>query len=121
MSLRYVTLTEAKSHLRVDFCNDDDHINILIEGASAAVKNYLKDFSAYEGERDTDDDYVVDSNGEPEIDLPRVIKQEVKVAVLIMVGEWYKNREGTGEGYAYGRLPDPVVAILYPLRDPALA
>jgi rRNA pseudouridine-1189 N-methylase Emg1 (Nep1/Mra1 family) len=126
-SLAYVTLEEAKRHLRIsefDEC-DDQSIDLLIGAASGVVKNYLKTASAYEGERDEDDDYILDSNGEPDIDedsnTARYVKPEVKHAVLLLIGEWFKNREGDGAQYVHMVLPAPVLALLYPLRDPALA
>lgn len=125
-SLAYVTLEEAKWQLRIPETDIEDnaYIELLIGAASGAVKNYLKDFSAYEGERNADDDYIVDSNFEPVIDddsvTGKVVKPEVKHAVLLLVAEWYKNREGEGAEYVHHVFPAPVLALLYPLRDPAL-
>lgn len=124
MSLAYVTLTEAKAHLRVDFSDEDTAIELLIGAASSAVKNYLKSASVYEPERDEDDTPIYDSDGFPEIDedsnTPRTVRLEVKQAVLILVGEWYKNRESAQDMIDPGHLPVPVMSLLYPLRDPAL-
>jgi hypothetical protein len=125
MSLAYVTLAEAKAHLRVDFTDDDAHIMLLIHAASGAVKNYLKTASAYEPVRDEDDSPILDSDGMPELaydsDEDKAVRFEVRAATLILVGEWYKNREAEQDGdMGHGYLPAPVVALLYPLRDPAL-
>ncbi|MFD2404904.1 hypothetical protein ACFSVK_02515 [Azorhizophilus paspali] len=43
-----------------------------------------------------------------------------------MLGELYKHREADQDGevptqWGFGYLPRPVVALLYQLRDPALA
>lgn len=126
MSLEYVTLAEVKYQLRMAQSEtyDDTYLTLLIQSASATVKNYLKDFSPYEAERDSDDDYWVDSSGYREVIGPdsdgRAVKPEVKAAVLILIAEWYKNREGEGAEYVHMVLPAPVLALLYPLRDPAL-
>ena len=124
MSLAYVTLSEAKAHLRVDFSDEDTAIELLIGAASGAVKNYLKSASAYEPERDDDDTPIYDSGGFPAIDedssTAKTVRLEVKQAVLILVGEWYKNREAAQDMTSPGYLPVPVVSLLYPLRDPAL-
>ncbi|HUH38763.1 MAG TPA: phage head-tail connector protein [Spongiibacteraceae bacterium] len=126
-----VTLQEASDHLRRDTDDDDPDLGLKIHAASGAVMNYLKrEMMAYEPERDSMGNAVVDSNGWP---LPQldssgepVPRFEVKAAVLLMLGELYKNREGEQGGeiptqWGYGYLPRPVVALLYPLRDPALA
>jgi len=125
MALSYVSLLEAKQHLRVDFDDDDTYILVLIQAASGAVKNYLKTASAYEPVRDEDDSPILDSDGMPEIDYdsntPKTVRFEVRASVLILIAEWYKNREAEQDGgMGHGYLPAPVVALLYPLRDPAL-
>lgn len=125
-SLSYVTIEEAKQHLRIAECDVDEtsYIDLIIKASSGAVKNYLGNFSAYEGQRNADDDYYLDSNYEPQIDVDSIdgqlVKPEVKMAVLLMIGEWYKNREGDGSPLVHYVLPAPVLALLYPLRDPVV-
>lgn len=122
MSLAYITTDEQKAFSRIQHTALDSLIWSLIQGASVAVKNYLKDFSAYEGERDADDDYVVDSNYEPVIQLDangdRVVKAEVKVAVMFQVHRWIHADKYPSDSMGY--LCPEVTSILYPLRDPAL-
>ncbi len=113
-----VTLQEASDHLRLDSDADEADVLLKIRAASAAVRRYLKDASPYE--RDSNGDVAVDSNGDPEVLF------EVRAAVLLMLGELYKNREGEQGGeiptqWGYGYLPRPVVALLYPLRHPSMA
>lgn len=125
-----VTLQEASEHLRRDTDDDDSDLTLKIHAASAAVLNYLKRESlAYEPERDEGGAIILDEHGYP---LPAlddegdpIVRFEVKAAVLLMLGELYKNREGEQGGevpsqWGYGYLPRPVVALLYPLRDPAV-
>ena len=100
-----------------------------IEAAEGAVLNYMKGFPIWTPERDENLDIVYDSAGEVVYQrdsagelVPRV---EVQYAVLMLVAEFYKNRgaEQSGEvdqAWGYGYLPRPVLAILYPLRDPAV-
>lgn len=126
-----VTLAQAREHLRSDTTADDNDLRLKIEGASGAVLNYLKNTgSPWEPERDSNGDVVYDSEGYPVDYLDsageRVYRREVQNAVLILVGEFYTNRAGEQQGaidskFGYGYLPRPVVALLYPLRDPALA
>lgn len=122
MSLSYVTLSEQKAYSRIQHSALDTTIDLMIEACSAGVKNYLKEFSPYEGERTVDDDYVLDSNWEPEpadIDSAgeQAVKPEIKLAVMIWVDYRLKKRESSNSN---GMPPPEVVELLYPLRDPAL-
>ena len=78
---------------------DDAKLDILIEGASQAVRNYLKGHV---------EDIYADT--------------AVRVATIALVGILYREPDGD-EASAFGRghLPAMVTALLYPLRDPALA
>lgn len=123
--IEYVTLTEASDHLRRDTTDDDNDLSLKIKGASAAVRNYLKqEWRAYVFAVDSNGDVIVDSNGNPvpeEDSSGPIIRPEVKVATLQMIGEMYKYREGEQTGRineGYGYLPIAVVALLYPLRKP---
>lgn len=119
--IEYVTLAEVKAQVRSPGSIDDTRLTLMLRAASAAVKNYLGEFSAYEGQRDSnDDDYILDSNFEPEIELDsvtgyRIVRKEVKMAVLLLVTRWY---DGNIEGIQKGGLPPEVESILYSLRDP---
>ncbi|QQE90481.1 head-tail connector protein [Azotobacter chroococcum] len=124
--MMYATLERAKAHLNMDHDEDDQLITAYIKAASGAVKNYLKSASPYEVERDSNDDPVLDSNGAPEYvrdsSGDKVIRFEVEAAVLLMVGHLYKDRdENADSAFEQSYLPKPVTALLYPLRDPALA
>ena len=79
--------------------DDDDKIEILIEAASVAVLNYLKgDFETFMDDR------------------------AVKVATIALVGILYREPDGDeSRNFSAGYLPRMVTALLYPLRDPALA
>lgn len=101
-----VTLQEARDHLRSDTSDDDADLTLKIQAASSAVVTYLK---------------VADDAAIPAAALPAA-----KAACLILVGEFYANREGEQGGavdqqFGYGYLPRPVVALLYPYRDPSIA
>jgi len=124
-ALEYVTIDEVKRHLNIvptDYTHDD-YLRSLIYAASAMVKNHLGNKSVYIADRGEDDDVELDSNFEPILesfgDAPTVeqVRNEVKVAVLLLIGELFLNREGAGN-FERGYLPAPVAAILYPLRDP---
>lgn len=109
-----VTLDQAKDHLRVDYDFEDDLITMYVQGASAAVLNYLKtDGQDY---FDSSGDLILDSSGET------IVPFAIEAATLMMCAYLYRLRgDNEDNTYERGYLPMPVTAILYPLRDPALA
>lgn len=91
---------------------DDALLDEYIEAASAAVINYLK------GQAEAL--LNLDSGG----DIPSgtEIPKEIEIATILLVGHFYKEPDGNDDGsFEHGYLPRPVTALLYPLRDPALA
>lgn len=123
--MMYVTLDRAKRHLNMDHDQDDVLIEAYIAAASEAVKNYLKSASPYEIERDSNDDPILDSSGDPTYVVDssgdKLVKYSVQAATLLQLGFLYKDRDENADGaYNMGFLPKPVTALLYPLRDPAL-
>lgn len=124
--MMYVTLARAKKHLNMDHDEDDTLIEVYVQAASGAVKNYLKSASPYEFERDSNDDPILDSSGDPvyvvDSSGDKLVSYPVQAAVLLMVGFLYKDRdENPDQAFQQGYLPKPVTALLYPLRKPALA
>ena len=122
--MMYVTLERGKQHLNMDHNLDDVLITAYIGAASSAVKNYLKSASPYEVERDSNDDPILDSSGDPvyvvDSSGDKVVKYEVQAATLLQLGFLYKDRDENADGaYDMGYLPKPVTALLYPLRMPA--
>jgi len=123
--MMYVTLARARQHLNMDHNEDDSLIEVYVQAASGAVKNYLKSASPYEVERDSNDDPILDSSGDPiyvvDSSGDKLVSYPVQAAVLLMVGFLYKDRdENPDSAFDRGYLPKPVTALLYPLRDPAL-
>lgn len=70
-----VSLDEAKKHLNVGFEEDDEYISTLICVASERIESHI------------------DKKFEEFNEIPKSIKH----AVLLLVGELYKNRELTSE------------------------
>lgn len=118
-----VTLDEAKAHLRVDHDEDDADIEIKIEAASAAILNHIGDSQ-----------YLFLDTGGDELDLEDTSTDQAahrarhlcRQATLLMVGEFYRNREPAAtdvvpERFGYGYLPRAVVALLASLRTPTIA
>jgi len=83
-----ITLEEIKMFLRLDDNSEDGYLNVLILLSSEMVINYLR-------------------IEEMPTELPLAIKQ----AMLIIIGYFFENREGTKEG-----MPDVVYTLLSPYR-----
>jgi hypothetical protein len=111
-----VTLEEAKVHLHIDadFTDSDTDITEKIHQASAAVIAYLKGVPDW-----------LDSSGEVVEDSPGVfIPWQIRAATFQLLTALFENRGddgGEASKFSQGYLPPAVTALLYPLRDPALA
>lgn len=124
-----VTLDQAKRHLQMDHDVDDQDILDKIAQASGAVLTYMQGAPIGRPQRDSQGAVVLDSQGDVvyEQDSTGIfVRREIEIATLLLLAEFYKNREGKQDGeiaaqWGYGYLPRPVVALLFPLRKPALA
>lgn len=111
-----VSLEEAKKAIRVTHDADDAVIELMISAASGAVLNYLKAIGS-ESMRDSAGELIVDSAG-----LVQDVDPVVKQATNLLTGYFYKDRDNDeGKEWEPSFLPRPVTALLYPLRDPAVA
>lgn len=131
-----VTLQEASEHLRRDTGDDDADLELKIKGASQAILSYLQDYMlAYEFEVDEHGKAILDSSGQKVYLIDSsgdyVVRDEVKSAVLILVGLLYNDRDGedftnTGqrgafqETLGYLKIPRTVVWLLEALRKPVV-
>lgn len=129
-----VTLAEAQNHLRLDTGTADDAwLSVFIPAISEAVLNWLKDeWRAYVPELDSAGEPILDTDGDPipEVDSDGEFtpKWSVKAAVLLELGNAYRNREGEGKdnvvtpdaGWGYV-LNKASTAILQPLRKTTVA
>lgn len=107
--INLVTLDEAKEHLRVDHDADDSDIKLKIAGVSAIIIDYIKD-----GVKK-----IIDENGQP---IESMELNRVKIAVLLLLGILYKDRDSEFMNqWQLGFLPDSVTALIYSLRTPTVA
>ena len=118
MTPSLVTLEQAKEQCEVIGTDHDTRLTRFIRAASSAVLNYLGDGA----------DTFLDSSGwvdpEPDSSGISIVPAEVQQATLLLVEEFFAHRGsdgGLGARWERGYLPPPVVALLYPLRDPSLA
>jgi len=107
--IAFVTLEEAKAHLRIDTDAGDDELQQKIYSASASVLDYIQ------SSRDVivnDDGDVIEGTNE----LDRV-----KMATLLLVGILDRVRNGEEETtYHQGYLPFTVTSLIYSLRKPTI-
>lgn len=106
----FVSLEYVKRRLRVDHADDDEVLTDLIESSTDVVINHLKSAA----------DAYLDSGG----DVPSGVEipAAIKTATTMLVGYLYRDPDQDPEkAFGEGELPGPVVVILRPLRDPALA
>lgn len=96
-----ITLEEAKEQLRVNDTTDfDAQITRMIAQSEDAVKDFLK---------------LAD-------DVPLPDLERVKAAVLICIQSFFDDPKAELiSGLGTGDPNNPIVALLYRLRDPALA
>jgi len=119
MTTMLASLSETKARLRFDNDAEDADLTLLIQAASKMVMNYLKaDESLFVGsDFDTDGDWPADSDG-----VLLGVTPEVSTATIYLVGVLKRDPDGVDTSkWSMGYLPIPVMAMLYPLRDPALA
>lgn len=113
--MKLITLTQASDYIRRDTNADDTLLDSIVEGASHAVLNYLK--SGADSFLDSNGEVPVDSSGDP-VGVPFV----VQCATMYLTSWLYRNRDmDEQKTFETGYLPPPVTAMLYALRDPALA
>lgn len=107
--LEFVTLEEAKAHLKVDTDAGDDDLQLKIYSASASVFDYIQ------GSREK----VVSIDGEVIATAPEL--QRVKQATLMLLGILDRVRSGEEEtNYQQGQLPFTVTSLIYSLRKPTV-
>lgn len=84
-------LAEVKEYLRLDDNREDGYLNVLILLSCEMVLNYLR----------------IE-------ELPQEVPLTIKQAMLIIIGYFFENREGTKEG-----MPSIVYMLLNPYRKAA--
>ena len=85
-----LTLDEVKEYLRLDTDAEDEYLNILILLAYEMCENYTR------------------------IPLPEELPESYKQAMLICIGYFFEQRQGTKEG-----IPKVFYTLLQPYRKAA--
>jgi len=99
-----VSLTEAKSHLRIDHYEADADLLLYIAAAEAHVANFLNRNLDRWGEHGS-------PSGSPSLPVPEPVRQAIKM----IVGDLYENRESATTGATVSVNPT-TERLLYPYR-----
>jgi hypothetical protein len=121
--MKLITVAQARAHVRVDHQAEDAQLDEFVEAASAAVVNYLKSGADVFLNTLGLPEEIYSDDSPPQV-IAYAVPAEVQVATKILVGYFFRNRDGrepNADGWQPGYLPPAVTALLYPLRDPALA
>jgi len=85
-----LTLDEVKEYLRLDTDAEDKYLNVLILLAGEMCENFTR------------------------LDLPETLPESYKQAMLVCIGYFFEQRDGTKEG-----LPQVFYTLLRPYRKAA--
>ncbi|MCW2485942.1 phage gp6-like head-tail connector protein [Candidatus Symbiopectobacterium sp. NZEC127] len=97
----------VKAHCRVETGSDEDTLlNAYILAAGKRVQTYTRR-KLYENE---------DVEGYAEDEDRLLLTEDVQVAMLLLIGHWYENREAVVIGLSVQPLPFAVESLLQPYR-----
>lgn len=91
-----VSLSEVKSHLKVDQSDEDTLIQVYIDASVDWIRNFL------------------DTDIPGELDSPVSTPASIKAAAFLIVGNLYENREGAGKDEIKDN--PAVKSLLFPYR-----
>lgn len=109
--MAFVTLTQAKAHLRVDSSDEDELIQMYLQASEALAVNFLNR-NVYPNDAAMQKAVVEMTAGEH----PVVVDDLIRCAVLLTVGHLYANREEVVTGTIATRMPVGAEYLLMPYR-----
>lgn len=101
-----IELVKAHCNIEADFTDDDKLLAVYTAAAVKYVENYTRR-KLYESESSTG------YQDDPE---PLLLSDDVKNAMLLLIGQWYANRENAVIGSSFSSQPLAVSALLQPYR-----
>ena len=103
-----IDLDVVKQHCRIDsdFTGDDALLNLYTGAAARHVQTWTRR-TLYENEN---------SPGYAEDEDSILLGDDVKAAMLLLIGHWYANRETVSVGQTVAEVPFAVEALLQPYR-----
>ncbi|MBY0633754.1 head-tail connector protein [Enterobacter sp. NIC22-4] len=103
-----VDLDVVKQHCRIDTdFSGDDALLILYAGAAARYVQTWTRRTLYENQS---------SLGYADDPEPILLNDDVKAAMLLLIGHWYANRESVAIGQTVAEVPLAVESLLQPYR-----
>ena len=87
-----VTVDEVKTHLRIQYDDEDDYLENLIRQAQAASEDFCR------------------------VEFEQEAPEPVRLAVLLMVSHYYENRDNPDK-HVYLTMRMAFENLLYPYRD----
>lgn len=100
--MAFPTIDEIKQHCRIDFDDEDTLLAIYLSASISKAENFINRVL-----KERLDDI------ENETDL--LVTQDIKLALLLIIGHWYANREDTSVG-EFKSIPMGFKALLEPYR-----
>ena len=88
-----LTVSEVKTHLRIEDDDEDAYIGTLIAQAQAAAEDFCR------------------------VEFGNNAAEPVRLAVMLMVSHYYENRDNP-DRTMYGTMRMAFEDLLYPYRDP---
>ncbi|KKY78708.1 phage protein [Enterobacter cloacae] len=103
-----IELDVVKQHCRIDndFTGDDALLEIYTGAAARYVQTWTRR-TLYEKES---------SSGYADDPAPILLDDDVKAAMLLLIGHWYANREAVNIGNITTAVPLAVESLLQPYR-----
>ncbi|MBS6210444.1 MAG: head-tail connector protein [Proteus hauseri] len=103
-----LSLELVKQHCNIDpdFTDDDNLLTLYIGSAVKYVENYTRRTLHKTQEMDK-------AQEDPEA---LFLTDDVIAAMLLLIAQWYENREGVISGQAFSTQPFTVTALLQPYR-----
>lgn len=103
-----IELSTVKEHCRIepDFTDDDNLLGIYSGAASRYVQTWTRR-TLYQ--LNTDPGYDTDEDR-------LLLDDDIRAAMLLLIGHWYANRETVGVGVSATEVPFAVEALLQPYR-----
>ncbi|MCU6671165.1 head-tail connector protein [Enterobacteriaceae bacterium H4N4] len=103
-----IELDVVKQHCRIDtdFTGDDSLLNIYTGAAARYVETWTRR-TLYE---------TTESSGYAENEDSIQLGEDVKAAMLLLIGHWYANREAVNINNITSAVPFAVEALLQPYR-----
>ncbi|WP_338494289.1 head-tail connector protein [Erwinia aphidicola] len=103
-----IEMSIIKAHCRIepDFTDDDNLLGIYSGAASRYVQTWTRR-KLYQ--LNTDPGYSTDEDR-------LLLDDDIRAAMLLLIGHWYANRETVGVGVSTTEVPFAVEALLQPYR-----